>query len=74
MVAQIQLQFLIMLNSRVNAILRPESLATDESTSSEVIEHFISEIEDDSDDFAILYLQPTSPLRNSSHIRSTKDF
>ena len=52
----------------VNAILRPESLATDESTSSEVIKHFISEIKDDSDDFTILYLQPTSPLRNSNHI------
>ena len=52
----------------VNAILRPESLATDESTSSEVIKHFISEIKDDSDDYTILYLQPTSPLRDSSHI------
>ena len=52
----------------VNAILRPESLATDESTSSEVIKHFIGEIKDDLDDYTILYLQPTSPLRNSSHI------
>jgi len=53
---------------KVNTILRPESLATDESTSSEVIKHFINEIKDDSHDYKILYLQPTSPLRKINHI------
>ena len=45
----------------IKTILRPDSLSTDESTSSDVIKHFIGEIADNSNDYKILYLQPTSP-------------
>ena len=53
----------------IKTILRPDSLSTDESTSSDVIKHFIGEIADNSNDYKILYLQPTSPLRTSKHIK-----
>lgn len=45
---------------------RPEDLSTDETPASEVVKHVLSgrtHFEN------ILYLQPTSPLRNESHIK-----
>jgi len=53
----------------IKTLLRPDSLSTHESTSSDVIKHFIGEIADNSNDYKILYLQPTSPLRTSKHIK-----
>ena len=53
----------------INTILRPESISKDESTSADVIKHFINKTNDNSLDYKILYLQPTSPLRKSNHIK-----
>ena len=50
----------------VNTMLRPAHLATDTTTSSEVIKHVLESIKTDYD-YTIL-LQATSPLRNSTHI------
>lgn len=51
--------------------IRPEKLATDKSTTTEVIMHAISEMEKRNDeryDYFML-LQPTSPLRTSGNIK-----
>ena len=53
----------------INTILRPESISKDESTSADVSKHFINKTNDNSLDYKILYLQPTSPLRKSNHIK-----
>ncbi|MFG0885955.1 cytidylyltransferase domain-containing protein [Vibrio sp. CJQ_6] len=49
-------------------INRPSHLATDEATSEAVISHAIAELEKTENITTIVLLQPTSPLRNSSHI------
>jgi N-acylneuraminate cytidylyltransferase/CMP-N,N'-diacetyllegionaminic acid synthase len=46
--------------------LRPESLATDESPTEPVIEHALTEMDKEYDDYVLL--QPTSPLRTSEDI------
>ena len=52
-----------------NIIKRPNSLSTDSAKATSVVSHFIKSIEAEmSDDFYIIYLQPTSPLRTSKHI------
>ena len=50
---------------KVQAIKRPNELASDTSTSFEAVKHSIDNLE--SYEY-ILLLQPTSPLRNESHI------
>lgn len=51
--------------------LRPTSLSADNSTAVEVVEHFIAWALSESIDLdAIVYLQPTSPLRSSASISS----
>jgi N-acylneuraminate cytidylyltransferase len=54
----------------VQTIKRPSSISEDNSTSSEVINHFI-EIINSNEDFDIVYLQPTSPLRTAEHIKES---
>lgn len=54
----------------VNQLKRPATFASDNSSSVDVVNHFISTIAQKSycpNDF-IVYLQPTSPLRNKNHI------
>lgn len=56
----------------VNQLQRPAEYASDNSSAVDVVNHYISEISTKTyscDDF-IVYLQPTSPLRNSTHIDS----
>jgi CMP-N-acetylneuraminic acid synthetase len=52
--------------------IRPQSLATDEATTSDVIIHAIDSISGDFD--IILLLQPTSPLRDSGVIDDALEF
>lgn len=47
--------------------LRPESLSTDETPASEVVRHVLSNRMNFEN---FIYLQPTSPLRSSEHIRN----
>ena len=54
----------------VQTIKRPSSISEDNSTSSEVINHFIETI-NNNEDFHIVYLQPTSPLRTAEHIEES---
>lgn len=50
--------------------IRPAELATDRSTSIEVIEHALSFYKKEGKKFkGLVLLQPTSPLRNSEHIK-----
>lgn len=59
-------------NFGINLIRRPNKLSNDNSTSTDVINHFI-ECQETKKNFSIIYLQPTSPLRNSEHIRASLD-
>ena len=52
----------------VEVIQRPKSISADNSTSSDVINHFLDTVCIDKSDFEIIYLQPTSPLRRFTHI------
>lgn len=54
----------------INTIKRPKSLSGDNSTSSQVINHFIESI-DEKGEYKIIYLQPTSPLRKAKHIKDS---
>jgi len=50
--------------------IRPEKLATDESTTNDVIIHAISEMEKRNDGYDyFMLLQPTSPLRSAENIK-----
>jgi len=54
-----------------NIIKRPTNLARDETLSDPVIEHAIHAIKkmnNNEDDFFVVFLQPTSPMRNYRHI------
>jgi CMP-N,N'-diacetyllegionaminic acid synthase len=53
----------------VKAFKRDPALASDKSKSNELIQNFILNFEM-KEDFYIMYLQPTSPLRTSSHVDS----
>ena len=56
----------------INLIKRPDKISGDQATSTDVIKHFIQKIQlEDKNDYTILYLQPTSPLRKSSHIKES---
>ncbi|WP_036266122.1 acylneuraminate cytidylyltransferase family protein [Methylobacillus glycogenes] len=50
-----------------SSILRPQEYATDDASAVDVVKHFIS-IENIEDGDLIVYLQPTSPLRDEHHI------
>lgn len=54
----------------VEFILRPKEISSDNSTANDVIKHFLELIPEDVDilNTYIFYLQPTSPLREKSHI------
>ena len=54
----------------VKELLRPAEFANDQSTAIEVVNHFISTLprEKNFQDNFIVYLQPTSPMRNAKHI------
>ncbi|MCP5074562.1 MAG: acylneuraminate cytidylyltransferase family protein [Rhodobacteraceae bacterium] len=52
--------------------LRPEELASDESVTREVVAHVLTILDIRNEDWFAL-LQPTSPFRNSSHIRAAVD-
>jgi CMP-N,N'-diacetyllegionaminic acid synthase len=56
----------------VRTLIRPHELADDKASAVGVVEHFIAALPDElrSRDPLIVYLQPTSPLRNASHIDS----
>jgi N-acylneuraminate cytidylyltransferase len=51
----------------VHTFLRNSKIAKDSTTANEVIADFINNFENDYD-YYIIYLQPTSPLRNTEHI------
>jgi CMP-N,N'-diacetyllegionaminic acid synthase len=55
---------------QANTLLRPEEFSSDEASAEEVVNHFIATLSKsiDYEDHYIVYLQPTSPLRNSFHI------
>ena len=54
----------------VKCLKRPDQLATDDSSSVDVVNHFIDSLPDNlnHEKTFIVYLQPTSPLRNSLHL------
>ena len=54
----------------IKGLKRPKKFATDQSSSVDVVNHFINSIPDNLnyEKTYIVYLQPTSPLRNSSHV------
>jgi CMP-N-acetylneuraminic acid synthetase len=55
---------------KAKTLLRPAEFATDESSAIDVVNHFIDSLPKNinhKNNF-IVYLQPTSPLRNSKHI------
>ena len=55
---------------QANTLLRPEKFSSDEASAVEVVNHFITTLSKSIayEDHYIVYLQPTSPLRNSFHI------
>lgn len=55
---------------QVKTLLRPAEFASDESSAVEVVNHFVATLSKNINykDHFIVYLQPTSPLRNSHHI------
>lgn len=54
----------------VNAVNRPSACATDDASAADVVRHFIEALSDEvrACDPVIVYLQPTSPLRDARHI------
>lgn len=54
----------------IETIIRPAELASDTTSSVDVVRHFIDQVPTlaISKDIYIIYLQPTSPLRNEVHI------
>lgn len=65
-------------NNNCIIINRPKKLSSDSASSNSVIKHFISFIDkkypNKYKNFNIILLQPTSPLRNSSHIDECINF
>lgn len=59
-------------NLGVKTVLRPSNLANDYASSIDVVSHFIESIpqNNNSEDWILIYLQPTSPLRDERHIDS----
>mgnify|MGYP001345207931 CR=1 FL=1 len=56
----------------IHTIVRPKKLATDEATTYSAIKHVLENIDDIFD--LIILLQPTSPLRNETHIDKALEF
>jgi CMP-N-acetylneuraminic acid synthetase len=54
----------------IKGLKRPKKFATDQSSSVDVVNHFINSLPDNlnHEKTYIVYLQPTSPLRDSSHL------
>lgn len=54
---------------------RPKQLCSDSASSASVVKHFIGELEEKFDypNYNIVYLQPTSPLRQAAHIDDCLD-
>jgi CMP-N-acetylneuraminic acid synthetase len=54
----------------VRTVKRPEEFSSDTATANDVVRHFFSIVSKDNlqRDPYIVYLQPTSPLRNATHI------
>lgn len=54
----------------IKTIMRPKKFSTDYATATEVVEHFFSTVPEVllNQDPYVVYLQPTSPLRNNIHI------
>ncbi len=61
--------------NNANLIRRPMELCTDTSTANDVVGHFLDFVSKkyEGQDPYVIYLQPTSPLRNESHIDSAFD-
>lgn len=59
----------------INCLKRPKQFATDQSSSVDVVHHFLNSLPDnlDHEKTYIIYLQPTSPLRDSSHLDEAID-
>ena len=56
-------------NQRINTIIRPKNISSNRSHSKDTVSHFIKKISKKvSKETIIVFLQPTSPLRNSKHI------
>jgi CMP-N,N'-diacetyllegionaminic acid synthase len=56
-------------NSGVNPLMRPADKADDSSTANEVVQHFLDSYPDFKlSEFAIAYLQPTSPFTSSQSL------
>jgi CMP-N-acetylneuraminic acid synthetase len=55
----------------LNIIERPQEIASDEASANDVVRHFLSKLPSNLDkkNTVIVYLQPTSPLRNTKHIQ-----
>tara|TARA_B100001250_G_scaffold49398_1_gene38683 strand:+ start:4461 stop:5165 length:705 start_codon:yes stop_codon:yes gene_type:complete len=55
---------------KANQLIRPKEFALDKSSALEVVNHFLSTIslDDENVNDYIVYLQPTSPMRNCYHI------
>jgi CMP-N,N'-diacetyllegionaminic acid synthase len=55
---------------KTSAILRPKRFSNNDSTAVEVVNHFLTStlMLNQEEDFFIIYLQPTSPLRDENHI------
>jgi CMP-N-acetylneuraminic acid synthetase len=56
-------------SNEIKKIIRPENFSNDAATANDVIKHFISLNHfENYDGISMVYLQPTSPLRNVNHI------
>ena len=57
-------------NFNVQNILRNEITSNDNATANAVVQHFLKNPKkyEDISNICLIYLQPTSPLRNSNHI------
>lgn len=55
-----------------HTVLRPAALAQDDSTATQVMQHFFETTKLDGDPY-IVYLQPTSPFRTSFHLDEAID-
>jgi CMP-N-acetylneuraminic acid synthetase len=57
----------------VHALQRPPQHATDTATAMQVVDHWLSALDDDlkAQDPFLVYLQPTSPLRTARHIEES---
>jgi CMP-N,N'-diacetyllegionaminic acid synthase len=59
-------------NLGAKTLVRPSEFANDYASANEVVQHFIESLPEDvrTQEVVIVYLQPTSPLRDETHIDS----